>query len=351
VSVASEPVLDLVCRYGYETVAWQGLGPGFAHWVGAAGAVSYVDTGGAWVAAGSPLAPIDRLAGVAAEFAAAAAELGRRACFFAAEQRLVDAGLTAMRIGEQPVWRVDGWAEILGATASLRYQLARARRKGVTTRPFEPRDADALDVLGARWQTAHRMPPMQFLVQLAPLGLGRTIEPHSPIGSHSHSGMAIPPPSIGPHSHSGVLHAAIPPPSIAVAERDGALVGFASAIPVPARDRLFVEHFVRAPDAPNGTVELLVDAMVRASPAPEVTLGLAPLAGHVSRWLRLARWLGTPFYDFAGLRAFKAKLRPHAWEPVYLCTTGGSTLVALRDALRAFAGGTLVGFASRALVR
>jgi phosphatidylglycerol lysyltransferase len=136
-----------------------------------------------------------------------------------------------------------------------------------------------------------------------------------------------------------------------VAERAGAVVGLASAAPVPARGRLFIEHFVRAPDAPNGTVELLVDGVMQRARAPEVTLGLAPLTGAVSRWLRLARWLGKPLYDFAGLRAFKAKLRPDTWEPVYLCVAhDASTLVALRDALRAFAGGSLVGFGAASLL-
>jgi lysylphosphatidylglycerol synthetase-like protein (DUF2156 family) len=118
---------------------------------------------------------------------------------------------------------------------------------------------------------------------------------------------------------------------------------------------MFVEDLVRAPNAPNGTNELLVDAvmrMVTSMELAEVTLGLAPLAGDVARWLRFARWAGRPLYDFAGLRAFKAKLRPHAWEPIYLCAAPGrSRMLALRDSLRAFAGGSLVVFAGRTLFR
>nr|HEX4313912.1 phosphatidylglycerol lysyltransferase domain-containing protein [Kofleriaceae bacterium] len=312
---------DDVVRYGHDTVAFQGLGPGFETWRGEAGAAAYVDTGGAWVVAGSPLAPADRLADAAAELTAAASSAGRRASFFAAEQPLVDAGLRALVVGEQPVWQTAGWGDVLASSSSLRYQLARARRKGVTVRaatraelvPGSPM-RDAIASLGTRWQEAHRMPPMQFLVQLAPL---------AELGDRF----------------------------VMVAEQAGALVGFGSAVPVPARSRAFLEHFVRAPDAPNGTVELVVDAVMRAQLATEITLGLAPLAGQVSRWLRLARWAGSALYGFAGLRAFKAKLRPHTWEPVYLCTCGQSTVVALRDALRAFAGGSLAAFAGRTLVR
>lgn len=312
----------LVARHGHDTVSFQGLGPGFARWIAPEGdaGVAYVDTGGAWVAAGSPLAPRARLAEVADEFARAAQAAGRRASFFAAEQPLVEAGLRATCVGEQPVWETARWPEVLAGAASLRYQLSRARHKGVHVRALAAHEVEddaplraAIAAVTASWQARHGMAPMQFLVQLAPFA----------------------------HAEQRLL---------LVAERAGAVVGLASAVPVPARARLFLEHFVRAPDAPNGTVELLVDGVMRRATAPEVTLGLAPLAGAVSRWLRMARWLGSPLYDFAGLRAFKAKLRPQRWEPVYLCVPGGaSTLVALRDALRAFAGGSLIGFGAASL--
>jgi phosphatidylglycerol lysyltransferase len=312
---------ELIRHHGRDTVAAQGLGPGFAGWVGATGGAAYVDTGGAWVVAGSPLAPLDRLAVAAAELTEAAAAAGRRASFFAAEQPLVDAGLRGLLIGEQPVWRTDAWPAVLARDGSLRYQLARARRKGVTVREATVAELapgtwlrDALGDVGARWQAGHRLPPMRFLVELAPLA--GFVERH-----------------------------------VVVAEREGTVVGFGSAVPVPARGRAFLEHFVRAPDAPNGTIELIVDAVMRAGLAAELTLGLAPLAGQVARWLRIARWVGGSLYRFAGLRAFKAKLRPDAWEPVYLCTCGASTLVALRDALRAFAGGSLLAYAGLAVAR
>jgi CheY-like chemotaxis protein len=53
--------------------------------------------------------------------------------------------------------------------------------------------------------------------------------------------------------------------AVLVAERDGAVVGFLAAIPIYARPGWFFEDFLRDPDAPNGTVELLVDAGMRAA--------------------------------------------------------------------------------------
>jgi phosphatidylglycerol lysyltransferase len=238
---------------------------------------------------------------------------------------MASTGLPALLVGEQPVWQTAHWQDVLHGAASLRYQLRRARNKGVEVRRVtadelraSPELRAAIARLTSAWQASHALPPMQFLVQLEPF-----VAPESSV--------------------------------MLVAEVSGRPVAVASAIPVFARRRMFLEDLVRDPDAPNGTAELLVDHMMRAAQQAgwgEVTLGLAPLAGDVARWLRLARWLGGSLYDFDGLRVFKAKLRPHSWEPVYLCSSaGGSRLVALRDSLRAFAGGSLAGFALRSLAR
>ncbi len=316
---------DLIRRHGHDTVSFQGLETGYQYWFdGDQAVVAYVDTGGAWIAAGSPITSSDRIGEIAGRFAASARAHDRRAAFFGAEQPLVATGLAAIHIGEQPVWKAALWSGGIAAAPSLAYQLRRARNKGVLVRAVSAEELDAeplraaIATLAQRWHATHRMPPMKFLVQLDP-------------ASFAAERLTF------------------------VAERDGALIGLASAIPVYGRGRLFIEDLVRAPTAPNGTSELLVDAVMRYAAAlgtSELTMGLAPLSGATSRWLRIARWLGTPLYDFAGLRAFKAKLRPHSWEPVYLCPGDGtSKLLAVRDSLRAFAGGSLIHFAGRTLLR
>ena len=316
----------LIRELGFDTVSFQSLESGYRYWFdGDDAMVAFVDTGGAWVAAGGPITTRARVGEVALRFADAARAQDRRACFFASESALAEAALPSLQIGEQPVWDTARWDQVLDHASSLRYQLKRAKGKGVTVRrlvasELEPgtRLRTALDELGVHWQATHRMAPMRFLVQLEPLAFAA----------------------------ERVMY---------IAERDGALVGLASAVPVYARKRLFVEDLVRSPSAPNGTPELLVDAMMRAAAGAgttEVTLGLAPLAGGVASWLRFARWIGGPLYDFEGLRAFKSKLRPHTWEPVYLSIPpGASRLAALRDSLRAFAGGSLLSFAGRTLFR
>ncbi len=313
---ASPRAVAICARYGHDVVAPQGLGRTFHHWFdGDDGLVAFVDTGAAWVAAGSPIAPVERLAETARRFVEAARAVNRRACFFGAERPLVDAGLPALAIGEQPVWTAARWPDVLASHASLRYQVKRARNRGLVVRPALPADRATIAAIAADWQTLHRMPPMHFIVELDPVAIARTRH-------------------------------------VLVAEKAGALVGFTALVPIPARDRVFVEHLVRLPDAPNGTPELLIDAAMRAGLGAEVTLGLAPLSGAVPWWLRVARRLGNPLYDFAGLRAFKDKLQPHAWEPVYLCAAPDrSRLIALHDSLRAFAGGSLLAFGGRTVQR
>jgi phosphatidylglycerol lysyltransferase len=322
----------LIRAHGWEATSFQLLGPSFRHWLGDGGdghdgaVVGYAATRGAWVAGGSPVAPPGQLARSAEAFVAAARAAGRRACFFAADERLAAAtGWRAVRLGLEPSWDPTRWDGVLAGHASLRYQVRRARHKGVEVRalgvaelaPGAPARAAADRVID-RWLAGRRMPPMHFLVDLAPFS--RPAERR-----------------------------------YWLAERDGQAVGFAIASPVYARGGWFVEHLLRDGAAPNGTVELLVDAILRDAAWADigrVTLGLAPLAGPLGPALRAARWLGTPLYDFHGLHAFKAKLGPDRWDAIDLVVPPGvPRWLAVRDSLVAFAGGSMVVFGARSAVR
>lgn len=333
-------VLALVRRYGWNATSFQALDPGMCHfWCGDDACVAYADTGDAWVAAGAPLTAEERIGEVARAFVRAAAAAGRRAAFFAVEARFVDAsGFASLPIGEQAVWTPAAWPEIVKQSRSLREQLRRAAAKGVTVRAVGPagrRDpvsspsssasvlsASSLDqallAITSRWLRGREMPPMGFLVRVDPLTLR---EDHR----------------------------------LFVAERAGVPIAFLQAAPIYARRGWLLQNLLREPDAPNGVTELLIDAAMRAAAADGsqfVTLGLAPLAGDVPRALRVARALGRGLFDFAGLRAFRAKLRPAAWIPQRLAFPRGQGATrSLADALAAFAGGRLLRFGLATLVR
>jgi phosphatidylglycerol lysyltransferase len=324
--------LALLKRHGWNATSFQILEPGFRYWFldGDEACVAYVDTGRAWVAAGAPVGPQVDWGRAAAGFVAAARAAGRRALFFATEERFLeltpDAGLSALAIGEQPVWDPVAWRATLQATASLREQLRRARAKGVTVRALSPEElADgsgatrkAVDGLIARWLARRPLPPMGFLVQV--------------------------------HAFSHLAER-----RCLVAEQGGRVIGFVATVPVYARGGWFVEDLLRDPAAPNGTAELLVDAVMNAAAAAGsryVTLGLAPLSGRVEAWLRFARRSGSGLYDFEGLRAFKAKLRPASWVSVFLSyPRGRSAARAVLDVLSAFARGGLLRFGLETLLR
>ncbi len=317
-------VLELLRAHGWNATSFQILEPGFQYYFdGDDAVVGYVDTGSAWVAAGAPIAPAERVGEVSEAFVAAARGAGRRASCFGTEARFGEiTKWPAMRIGDQPVWNPASWAAVVKSRKSLREQLRRARAKGVTVRGV---DAAALEVLRpqiddliARWQASRPIAPMGFLVQ---------IDPFTFVEERQYF----------------------------VAERDGRVIAFLGIIPIFARGGWFFEDFLRDPDAPNGTIELLVDAGMRAAASadvPFVTLGLVPLAGDVQPWLRATRKLGRALYDFDGLRAFKAKFEPSGWDPIYLAhPPRTSSIVALFDTLRAFARGGLLRFGLETFLR
>ncbi|MEO8552570.1 MAG: DUF2156 domain-containing protein, partial [Kofleriaceae bacterium] len=299
----------------------------FRYWFdGVDACVGYVDTGSAWVVAGPPIAPPERIVEVSRRFAAAAEESGRRTSWFGTENRFRDAtGWPALRIGDQPVWDPGAWVKVVEASRSLREQLRRARAKGVAVRavtlgelaPEHPTRVQ-VDRLIERWLASRPIAPMGFLVQIDPFTF--------PAERHYF-----------------------------VAEREGQVVAFLGIIPIYARAGWFFEDFLRDPAAPNGTIEMLVDAGMRAAAAEHVaivTLGLVPLAGEVSSWLRAARRLGRSLYDFDGLRAFKAKFKPSEWDPIFLSyPPEGNAFAAVFDTLKAFARGGLLRFGLETLLR
>jgi lysylphosphatidylglycerol synthetase-like protein (DUF2156 family) len=321
-------LLPALRRFGADAVSFLAFESGMQHWPSdpADGSprrlVAYVDTGRAWIAAGSPLAEPSRVPEVARAFIEDARRHGRRACFFASEADAMP-GFARLLLGEQPLWTPGTWEAGVATRPRLREQIRRAAAKGVAIRRVHASDlapATALraqvESLAREWLASRRMAPMGFLVALEPFHL--------------------------PEEHRYF-----------VAERGGQLVEFLSAVPVYARGGWLVEDVLRSAKPPNGTTEALFDALMRdVDEGATVTLGLAPLSGPVALWLRVARFVSRPLFDFAGLRAFRQRLRPARWQSVWLLypEAEGPTRHVV-DSLRAFAGGSLCAFGVRSIVR
>jgi phosphatidylglycerol lysyltransferase len=334
----------LVLAHGWNAVAYQILNPGIAHWFDPAGdaVIGYARHGRTRVVAGAPVCAAPRLAAVAATFAADAHRAGERVLYFGAGERLErhyagrgDHALVAL--GAQPWWDPGRWAPRVQEHRSLRAQLQRARNKRVRVTEWPASVAAGhpeLRAVLARWLAGRGLPPLHFLVE--------------------------------PHTLDCLADR-----RVFVAARDdeagGRVVAFLVATPIPARRAWLLEQWPRLREAPNGTVELLVDAAVRAlaaAGAEAVTMGLAPLSRRapVARlpggrppppWLGLAlgwaRAHGRRFYDFDGLDAFKAKFRPESWEPIYAVAEGSRfPPAALWAVAGVFGGGSPLALARRA---
>jgi phosphatidylglycerol lysyltransferase len=329
----------LVLRYGWNATAYQIVNPGIEHWFSQSGdaVIGFVRRHRVRVVAGAPVCAEARLAEVVGEWERDAAASRERVCYFGAAGRINELlegapGYSTVVLGAQPVWQPAEWAGIIARHASLRAQLNRAQNKGVVVSEWPPERATghpALQRCLDEWLETRGLPPLHFLVEPQTL-------------------------------------AYLEDRRIFVAERAGRVVGFVVASPVPARQGWLTEQFVRGRAAPNGTVELLLDAAARAMAAggaQYLTMGLVPLSERTwltadfnPPWLRLVlAWVrahGRRFYDFGGLEAFKAKFRPREWEPIYAISNEArfspSTLYAIAAA---FSDGSPVWAVARGLGR
>jgi phosphatidylglycerol lysyltransferase len=295
---------DLVMKYGWNTTCFQIVNPGIEYWFGADGesVVGYVSSGGVRVVAGAPVCSEEMLPSVTAAFENDATAKGLGVVYFGAEARLEsvlrnDPRHSHVLLGAQPVWHPTEWKDVVARHSSIRAQINRARNKGVvvTEWPIEkahdnPELRDCLRV----WLESKGLPALHFV-----------IEPETLTRLENRR--------------------------IFVAEAKGNVVAFLVLSPIPERSGWLTEQFPHRPGAPNGSVELMMDASFRTIAEENceyITLGLSPLSKRAKiepfdnpLWLRfLLGWMrkhGRRFYNFDGLDRFKSKLMPEYWEPVF----------------------------------
>jgi phosphatidylglycerol lysyltransferase len=293
-----------VLKHGWNTTCFQIVNPGIEYWFGGDGesVVGYVTSGKTRVVAGAPVCSETSLPAVAAAFENDARQHGLNVCYFGAEARLEGVLHTSKQhsrvlLGAQPVWHPANWPAIMAGRSSLRAQLSRARNKGVHIGEWSVEKSTHNPLLREcleAWLQSKGLPPLHFVVE--PDTLGRLDNRR-----------------------------------IFVATCRDRVEAFLVLSPIPTRNGWLTEQFPHRPNAPNGTVELMMDFAVRSvasEGAQYVTLGLSPLSRRATiepfdnpLWLRIVLgWMrrhGTRFYNFEGLDYFKSKLMPAEWEPVY----------------------------------
>jgi phosphatidylglycerol lysyltransferase len=274
-----------------------------------------------WVALFDPIGPRDAWPGLIWQFVEMARAAGGRAVFYQVMPEnlalYADAGLRGFKLGEAA--QVDlATFDLKGARrASLRHAYNRSLREGLRFEYLEPaRVADVIDDLEAisnRWLAEHRAREKRF--------------------------------SLGAFERAYVMSQ-----RAAIVRSGDRIIAFATVMTTGRKEAVTADLMRFEPNVPAGTMEFLFVSLMlhlRGEGYRWFDLGMAPLAGLSESpaapiWHRMGRAVfehGERFYNFHGLRAFKAKFQPE-WQPRYMAVSGGmSPALALADVTVLISGG------------
>ena len=270
--------------------------------------VMFAVQGSSWIAMGDPVGGSER---VRRELVWRLRELaehaGGRAVFYqVAEERLgwyAEAGFSLLKLGEEArvdlaTFKLEG-----GAHKHLRASLHRMEREGVRLVLLAPAEVRAnLERLRA--------------ISDAWLATRNTREKGFSLGSFEPEYLAR--------------------CEVAVVVQGERWLGFANLLLGAPGSELSIDLMRHVPDAPNGLMDFLFTGLfelARQRGYRWFSLGMAPLGGLESRtsapvWNHIAGLVfrhGERFYNFQGLRQYKAKFDP-VWRARYLAAPGGLLL-------------------------
>jgi phosphatidylglycerol lysyltransferase len=215
----------------------------------------------------------------------------------------IDAGLAAMKLGEEARVRLTDFSLEGSARAELRTQRRRAEKDGASFRVLAPAEVPAmlpkLRAISDAWLEDKAAAEKSF--------------------------------SVGCFDERYLRHF-----PVAVVMCANEPVAFASLWVSGNREEIAVDLMRFNADAPRGAMDFLfVELMLwgKAQGHTWLNLGMAPLAGlerHplAPAWHRVGNFVfryGEHFYNFDGLRRYKAKFNP-TWESRYLASPGGMAL-------------------------
>jgi phosphatidylglycerol lysyltransferase len=284
--------------------------------------VMFATEGRSWISMGDPVGPEEDSTELGWRFQSVADRHGGWPVFYQVGEemlgRYVEMGLSMMKIGEEARVPLDGFSLDGPGRAELRQALRRAGREGATFETLSPPDVrpllPELRVVSEAWLTEKKGAEKGFsLGYFEPAYLCRC--------------------------------------PLALVRRQGRIVAFANLWPAGDRHEISVDLMRYDPAAaPHGVMDYLFTSLLAWGAAERYrwfNLGMAPLAGMDQRddeplWNRLAAFVyrhGENFYNFEGLRRFKAKFEP-VWEPRYLASPAGLALPGvLKDLIALISGG------------
>jgi phosphatidylglycerol lysyltransferase len=308
-----DPTVDLLPLHqlhGYNAHTLAGIAPGIRLWscLETKGAVAYNEFGKVWLVPGDPLASAENLTQLSQRFLQKAHTEHRVVGFMPASEQFAkeskQLGLRAIKIGSAPYFDLATWAPRGDRAKKARAGVNQARRAGVSVSEvftIDERLKQETACLTKSWLTTRRSAiKFEWLFNV----------------------------DLFRHQDKKKYFVA--------RDANGKLVGFLAASPIPARHGWYLEDVLRSKNAPNGTTDLLVVEvleMLKKDGAKLATLGTAPMAmaGSIdpdvqdSRVLAKLAWLVANsvsiFYNFEGVRRFKAKFAPSWWENEYVLLT------------------------------
>jgi phosphatidylglycerol lysyltransferase len=257
-----------------------------------------------WVALGDPIGRPEAFEDLAWRFRELADRHDGWVVFYESSAQFLplylDVGLTAIKLGEEgrvalPQFSLEG-----SARAELRQAHRRAARDGATFEVIAQQDTQPL------------LPTLRQISD-AWLAEKATAEKGFSVGAfHEEYIRRFP---------------------LAVVRREGAIVAFANLWTTHSRAELSIDLMRFGLDAPRSAMDFLFAELMlwgRAQGYRWFNLGMAPLSGLEQHplapaWHRVGNFVfrhGEHFYNFAGLRQYKAKFSP-IWEPRYLAAPPG----------------------------
>ena len=257
------------------------------------------------IAAGNPLCPADQYSSQIQTFEETQSLCGRKVSFFGIDEECARSCAAQYRhahIGSEPWWNLALWQSRQEANKPVRNSLQAARRQGCEAREVSPENTGMLwqcDNVRSRWLQTKHLPPLHFVAETALCVGGKRLF---------------------------------------VVECAENVLAYSIASPIwsgvnsnPAEYR--IEHFVRSPDAPNGTMELLICYVAETLAKEGITrmslhfapfsrkapsgLPLATRSLAMERYLQAMERFGGHWYNARGLERFKAKFLPDVWKPLY----------------------------------
>jgi phosphatidylglycerol lysyltransferase len=288
------------------------------------GFVMYQIRGGSWIAMGDPVAAPDRCEALAWQFHELCDRFGGRTIFYQVDPEnlpmYVDMGLALLKLGEEALIPLAGFSLDGRGRADLRQAHNRARRHGLSFEVIEPGAVDTwlprLRAISEQWLAAKGTREKGF-------ALGRFEDDYI---------RACP---------------------CALVYQGDTVVAFANLWTGDGHTEVSVDLMRYATEAPKGTMDYLFAELLLWGAARgyhHFNLGMAPLSGLEDHalaplWHQLGTLVyrhGEHFYNFEGLRAYKAKFQPQ-WRPKYLAAPRGLALPTVLLDIATLIGGGFMG--------